>query len=274
MQLTNTYTFITSEIDSELGWMDSLLKLSVVVAGFSLTAAQTGTAGCPCLVDPPVATFVIPAGQTGEGLLSARPDGTTVIPYPVEYGTNCAAHDVETEPYCADATGAALTDDPTTADTDESAPSWCTSEWCWIDPASCDLDNDPSSYFHIDGVDATLYYSYTTCSSENTFTDSATDAQACNDQHSTVVASHCTPAVTEDARCPCINWADEPATRAPFENTGGTALLVTLEGTQYEYALGYGSGACAAHDSNHAPYCADATGAPLTAAPDWCQSAW
>jgi uncharacterized ParB-like nuclease family protein len=37
----------------------------------------------------------------------------------------------------------------------------------------------PSSYFHIDGEEATFYYSYETCSHDNSFTDSADDDQAC-----------------------------------------------------------------------------------------------
>eukprot|EP01044_Picomonas_judraskeda_P019410 COSAG03_NODE_4089_length_1689_cov_1.454088_2_plen_377_part_00 len=168
------------------------------------------------------------------------------------------------EPYCADSTGTAL---PTAAD-------WCSSAWCWVDPANCDIESDPSSYFHVEGQDAVLHYSYGTCGADNTFTDSELDAQACNEEHSEVVAEHCAGGIQADERCPCVNWADEPDSRAQFENDDGSALIVPLEGADYTYALGYGSGACAAHDATHAPYCADANGAPLAGAPDWCQASW
>jgi hypothetical protein len=36
-----------------------------------------------------------------------------------------------------------------------------------------------------------LFYSYGTCSGENTFTDSTDDDQACNSEHSDVTAGHC-----------------------------------------------------------------------------------
>ena len=62
------------------------------------------------------------------------------------------------------------------------------------DRANCDgVGNDvtASSYFHRDGEDPVLFYSYATCSGENTFTDSTDDDQACNEDHSEVTASHC-----------------------------------------------------------------------------------
>ena len=220
------------------------------------------------MADPPTAVFATEA----DGMLAANPSGDAVVPYPASYGVGtCAAHDAATEPYCADADGASLPD----------APDWCLSAWCWVDPAACDVASDPSSYFHIDDVDATLYYSYDTCGDVNTFADSEEDAQACNEEHSEVVASHCGGAVQADARCPCVDWSDDLQSRAQFESADGSALVVPLDAVgddgvteDYSYALGYGSAACAAHDATHAPYCADAAGAPLDPAPDWCASNW
>lgn len=80
----------------------------------------------------------------------------------------------------------------------------------------------------------------------------------------------------EDPRCPCLDWADQPDTRAQFENADGTALIVRLgdPAVDFTYPLGYGSGACAAHDATLQPFCSDASGAPLPDAPDWCQASW
>ena len=246
--------------------MTRVLTLSGLLALGAAQDATPGLAGCPCLAEPPTASFIIPDGEDGAGLLRARPDGENVIPYPVSYGTLCTTHDVATTPYCAFENGTATPD----------AADWCTGSWCWVDPANCDTGADPSSYFHVEGVNATLFYSYATCASENTFTDSELDAQACNEEHSEVIGAHCTSAVQEDVRCPCVDWADSPDTRAQFENADGTALIVPLgdPAVDYTYALGYGSGACAAHDASHAPYCSDVSGAPLADAPDWCQSSW
>ena len=197
-----------------------MMKVLAVCGLFALTKAQdaaadmAGTTGCACAAQPPVSGFVIPAGETGEGLLRARPDGESVIPYPVSYGTLCGTRDVAAEPYCADASGDPLVDDP----------------------------------------------------------------------HSHVVAEQCSGGILADARCPCVNWADDLASRAQFENDEGTSFVVPLgdsatttgvdEGQDYVYALCYGSSVCATHDTTHAPYSVDANGAPLADAPSWCQAGW
>ena len=165
------------------------------------TADFCGTTGCPC--SQPAGRDLHHCGRPGRRCTCSP---STDHPYPTSYGTNCATHDVATEPY-ADASGAPLAD----------AADWCSSSWCWVDPANCDIQSDPSSYFHIDGQEAVLHYSYGTCASENTFTDTELDAQACNEEHSDVVAEHCAGGIQEDPRCPCVDWADG-ATRAPFEN--------------------------------------------------------
>jgi hypothetical protein len=189
--------------------------------------------------------------NTDTGMLTLTLGGVD-YPYPTSYGMDlCAPHDQLTPPSCADADGVALAD----------APDWCASRWCYVDPDNCDITFDPSSYFHREGEDVVLYYSYETCSQENTFQDSEYDEQACNEEHSEVVAEHCVGLVDDDR---CIDtWPD----RADFENADGTKLLVPLEGETWEYNLGYGSGNCAPHDSDHAPYCADTNGTPMSDAP-------
>jgi len=42
---------------------------------------------------------------------------------------------------------------------------WCNENWCYVDPDNCDLDKAPSYFFP--GLN--LYYSYTTCGSNNYF---------------------------------------------------------------------------------------------------------
>ena len=100
----------------------------------------------------------------------------------------CAPHDQVQAPSCANADGSVRAD----------APSWCASNWCFVDRDNCDgvAEAAPSSYFHVDGQEATFYYSYETCSHDNSFTDSADDDQACNAEHSDT-ASWCAPTMCE-----------------------------------------------------------------------------
>ena len=224
---------------------------------------------CPC-IDVNTAGVQNTAGDAFVVAL----DGTD-YDYPLGYGLgNCGPHDAILAPYCADATGAML----------GAAPGWCTSNWCFVDVGNCQLVDEnntaiapsPSSYFHVEGAASQLMYSYETCSHSNTFQDTEQDPQACNDQHSDVVADHCvtTGHAAADAACPCLSAWTDPAARTPFMNTAGDAFVVALGGADYEYPLGYGLGACGPHDAMEAPYCADATGAMLADAPGWCTSNW
>ena len=211
-----------------------------------------GTGGCPCLADPPIDAFVIAAGEVGEGLLAARPNGVDVIPYPTTYGSLCGNHDAATTPYCADETGAPLAD----------AADWCGIQLVLGGPGQLRLSALTPA------ATSTSMASMLSCTTPTTPatprtpspTASLTRRPATRSTRRSI-AEHCSGGIQEDPRCPCINWADEPATRAQFENADGTALIVPLgdPAVDYEYALGYGSGACAAHDATHAPYCADAT---------------
>jgi hypothetical protein len=53
------------------------------------------------------------------------------------------------------------------------------------------------------------------------------DDQACNADHSEGDLAG-PGGVQANDRCPCINWADSPDTRLPFETADGSALIVTL----------------------------------------------
>ena len=111
--------------------------------------------------------------------------GGEIVAYPTGYGMGaCAPHDSVLGPSCADETGAPFAD----------AAAWCSSNWCFVDPDNCEGvggDVTDSSYFHRDGEEPMLFYSYETCQHENTFSDTDLDPQACNDEHSEVVADHC-----------------------------------------------------------------------------------
>ena len=74
--------------------------------------------------------------------------------YPPGYGMgSCAPHDATVGPTCANADGSVKAD----------APSWCSSNWCFVDPAACtglaadSTEPAASSYFHRDGENAAFY---------------------------------------------------------------------------------------------------------------------
>ena len=63
-------------------------------------------------------------------------DGDGVC-YPASYGSsNCAAHDLPLTPEC------------TRLDEAE-RPSWCSKEWCYVDPANCAMPNQATEHFHV-----------------------------------------------------------------------------------------------------------------------------
>ena len=133
---------------------------AVAFGSFTLTAAQDATVGCPCISFPWAGSNQFLNVDTGMLTLTIM-DKTGVLseyPYPTSYGMDvCASHDQLLQPYCADADGVVST----------KAPDFCGNKWCFVDPDSCDVTYETSSYFH--QFPPILYYSYETCSAENTF---------------------------------------------------------------------------------------------------------
>ena len=114
-----------------------LLLLSLLAS-----VAMSENANCQCITSYP--TGVSPS------------DGVTIggqnYFYSTTYGlSSCATHDSGLPPVCNAATN---------------VPAWCSNSWCYVDRNACSLPTTASSYF----PGTTLYYSYTTCGSANTFT--------------------------------------------------------------------------------------------------------
>ena len=112
--------------------------------------SKGGAWNCPCMKSHQAFNRLIP--DTVSGIL--QPFGTPQPLYPINrdggtYGSDvCARHDQNLPPSC-----------------DGDAPSWCTSAWCWVDPANCALTNTQSSYF----VASKIAYSYATCGEKDTY---------------------------------------------------------------------------------------------------------
>lgn len=111
-------------------------------ATLSLVWSQTANSNCPCLNSG--ADFGV-TGALTPGIGGKRYN------YGSSYGfASCAAHDSGKAPFC---TG-------TSED-----PMFCSESWCYVDPELCSTGLPPaqSAYFK------DLFYSYSTCGSENTF---------------------------------------------------------------------------------------------------------
>lgn len=86
------------------------------------------------------------------------------VTYPDNVGTFCKDWDAESDPACKL--------DPT------EAPGWCADEWCYVDPCTCGTMAKKSSYFPklLTTGNHPVYYSYTTCKSNDAFTCTSGDA--------------------------------------------------------------------------------------------------
>jgi len=92
---------------------------------------------CPCLTSHPQGIT-----PNSNGFLDVTIGGT-IYPYSADYGTGCRAHDNNYPPSCQGT----------------NRESWCTQQWCYVDPQDCNVAKTVSSYFP--GIDA--YYSYVPC---------------------------------------------------------------------------------------------------------------
>jgi len=90
------------------------------------------------------------------------------VDYPADTGATCHAHDAANHPDCKGS----------------SPPSWCSQEWCYVDPCSCHLETPPktSSYLPDSNYQGKpIYYSYSTCGATDSWT-ATNNKEACVNQ--------------------------------------------------------------------------------------------
>lgn len=192
-------------------------------------AAGLGSEGCECVgID----------GKTGSttGIVNGKE-----VTYPADTGSSCQAWDAQTHPSC----------------TVDKPPAWCSSAWCYVDPCKCNLatpkssDLFPTASFH----GRTLFYSYATCGSKDSYSSSAKVSAA----KKTIAAMCDIPPIATNigsANCLCAGIANRSGTT--MMNYGGK--VVAYPGAVGTY--------CSAWDANNAPKCK--TDSP----PSWCSQAW
>ena len=112
---------------------------------------------CPCLTNNGIRKVV---GTSGNVIVYTHDDGLE-YEYPSNYGTSCEAWDENLPPYCN-------VSDP---------PSWCLSDWCYVDPSVCTKsDLERTTFFKED-----LHYSYQNCGTYLSFGLSSDSANGKSD---------------------------------------------------------------------------------------------
>ena len=108
---------------------------------------------CECISDNELET----TKRNGQKVILYTDPNGIEHEYPSAYGTACIGWDEILPPTCGDGNGRPLDDQP----------DWCPKAWCFIDTDKCTKkDTQKSKYF----PDAGLYYSYSQCNEDDTFT--------------------------------------------------------------------------------------------------------
>ena len=122
-----------------------LLPAALVSASSSCSSDYTaGDSGCPCRNSVDLSDFLVSNGTALSPAINSHM-------LPTDYGVACRQHDVSGS-YCSGS----------------DAP-WCPQTWCWVDPHNCNVSAINSSWFP-----GYAMYSYETCGSEDSFSDSGT----------------------------------------------------------------------------------------------------
>lgn len=119
-----------------------------------------GDPSCPCLLSPETGLHPIKPVDVTEDLISQLGNQSVFE----TYGIGCAAHD-ENTPHCTtDECAIGPNYLPAPIDCDRS---YCSRQFCWVDPLNCRLLNRRSVYFSQSG----RHYSYATCHDMDSFSD-------------------------------------------------------------------------------------------------------
>jgi len=127
---------------------------------------KVGLPGCRC-----VAFSNVP-GTTEVTVRRPGAANAEVVEYPAEMGGTCKAWDDSMHPECKG----------------PNQPEWCQQRWCYVDPCACNIEAPPKVTMYLPMATFTgksLYYSYETCGSTDTFTESR-NLEACVNQENEV----------------------------------------------------------------------------------------
>lgn len=208
------------------------------------TAVITPTAQCTCLPNGLPRDSSGQVQATGGRRRSGGKLGGT-------YGDSCGQQPETFHHDCVNSTGHPLAN----------PASWCGQAWCWVDPCTCKLpDVAKSAYFT-----ANIYYSYSNCGGNDTYTTAPQTTATCSVYDSTPVNS-CQPRMANDY--PLIACNDSFAIMGQCRNA-------SVSGTYTNYPSSYGEG-CGIHLEPGASACSHANGTAKAWADQtgWCKQAW
>jgi len=177
--------------------------------------------------------------------------GSQAVEYPAEVGGSCSAWDGDRHPDC----------------NGKNPPDWCSKQWCFVDPCSCQVDAPPKvSNYLADGTfkGKPVFYSYATCGEKDSY---SSNAQL--ERSRQVIGDTCGPGAPVEGGdaatggspgCPCIGFDHISGTTEAQIMTNKSEITVT-----YPADLG---GSCQPWDGEHHPDCTGAKPA------SWCKNEW
>jgi hypothetical protein len=114
----------------------------------NLSGLPYGESVCPCLTKDQLEStaWKVLRNDSLSDLFSPGVDFET-------YGYGCQAHDAFTLLECSNC--------------GDECPDWCSRQWCWVNPDSCNLLNTLYKHYPVHGH----YYSYSTCRTVDSFTN-------------------------------------------------------------------------------------------------------
>jgi len=138
----------------------SLLRVQVTNHTQELDVPHSyGSSKCPCVgIDEVGGTTEVTAGGQK-------------VDYPADLGARCQAWDEKRAP--GDCTGA-------------NPASWCSKQWCYVDPCNCDIPDIPKISAYLPDAKyqgKPVYYSYETCGAKDEYT-TKNHKEACVNQPS------------------------------------------------------------------------------------------
>jgi hypothetical protein len=222
-----------------------------------------GNKDCPCIAIDGV-----------EGVNLFPWNKTYTNKYPADAGGSCKPWDKDLSPGCRDG------EDPDGKNT------WCANSWCYVDPCNCNLETPPK--LSLAGgakfQGKSLFFSYSTCGSEDSWT-STNHKTACvnqQDEDSCKENKKCawtTPGkkfgkcLGKELVSACDTKADasvygkEGCECIGIANRNGTVHVDVGDNTMVDYPISIGS-TCTAWDDDTNPECKG------DKAPAWCKEKW
>ena len=180
-----------------------LLRLCLGALAASQAASLGGDASCPCLASVEVSPWQLSEQDVAALPSLAHSANASALYSSASYGVGCLAHDDGIGLCELMAEQQASCDGVSPLPDECITPDWCSRQWCYVDPAACDVLHRPTYFFpHTPRV-----YSYASCLEPDDFFGN--EAIALRGQTLRVAYRHNSEYRLRNARNYCIwySWA-------------------------------------------------------------------